>query len=90
MSEIIAQAKYRLHGTDHKGKPYETTVKATLEKSGAFEYGNGTMMVLEWENGNKPNIFDTRYSVGITKNFVEFARQQIDAMTLDTIKVEVI
>lgn len=90
MSEIYATANFRLSGEGNDGEPYEATVEATLEKSGAFDYGNGTCMILKWSTRNRPEYFDTRYSKVSAKNFTEFAKEQIEAMVLDTIKVETI
>ena len=88
MNEIYATANFRLNGTDYDGKPYEATVEATLEKSGAFDYGNGTCMILKWSTRERPELFDTRYAKVSARNFSEFAREQLEAMTIDTIKVE--
>jgi hypothetical protein len=90
MYTIYAEANYRVYGTGYDGKPYETTVHATLEKSGAFEYGNGTCMVLKWADQPAPHLYDTRYCDVSAENFTEFARRELEAQTLDTIHVEVI
>ena len=48
------------------GKEHRCTM--TLEKSGAFKYGNGTYVRLTDDEG-LTETFDTRYEVGITQNF---------------------
>lgn len=88
MSEILASANYRLKGTGHNGGLVDETVKATLQKSGAFDYGNGTCMILEWSDRKSKDLYDTRYSKVTPKNFSEFAKKQIEMMVLDTITVE--
>lgn len=90
MKPIYATADYRLSGTGYDDQPYETTVHATLEKSGAFDYGNGTCMSLKWADEPRAHWFDTRYCKVSAKNFTEFAKEEIEARVLDTITVEVI
>lgn len=88
MSEILASANYKLKGKGHNGGLVDVTVKATLQKSGAFDYGNGTCMILEWSDRKDKDLYDTRYSKVSPKNFTEFAKEQIEMMVLDTITVE--
>ena len=90
MAEIYAEANFKVSGMVNNGKPYEATVKATLEKSGAFEYGNGTCMVLEWSDRKTPNLYDTRYCKVSAENFTQFAKEELEAQVIDTFKVEVI
>ena len=89
MSKVLATADYRISGTGYDGKPLDETVHAELRESGAFQYGNGTCMVLEWSYGHRES-FDTRYEKVNVWNFKEFAKKVIEDRVLDTIKVEVI
>lgn len=90
MTPIYAEADFRVHGTGYDGNPYETTVHATLEKSGAFDYGNGTCMSLKWADQKMTHWYDTRYSNVSPDNFAEFAKAELEAQTLDTIQVDII
>lgn len=51
-------------------------VKAELEKSEAFDYGNNTCAYIEVENlpkgFDREWLIDTRYTSGVTKNFKGF------------------
>lgn len=87
---IYATADFRVHGLGYDKKPYETTVHATLEKSGAFDYGNGTCMVFKWADSPMPHCYDTRYCDVTPQNFTEFAKEELEAQTLDTIMVDVL
>ena len=56
----------RIEFCEQNNKQYNRTFTATLQKSGAFEYGNGTMVAIEWgamANGRTPEekLLDTRY-----------------------------
>ena len=53
---MISEEKYLV---TCNGKKYE--YRLTLEKSGAFAYGNGTCMAM-YVDDNFIDIFDTRYS----------------------------
>ena len=89
-NKALATANFRVSGTGNNGKPYSATITATLEKSGAFAYGNGTCMILRWSDRRMSDLYDTRYSAVSPKNFTKFAKEQIESMVLDTITVEVI
>ena len=57
-------------------------VKGTLMTTGATSYGNGTCVVIHsFLNGRaiQPRYIDTRYVVGITKNFEEFMIDELSA-----------
>lgn len=69
--------KGRIEFCDEANKKFDRDFTATLDKSGAFEYGNGTCVVIEFgamQNGIIPEekLFDTRYEKGITKHFKEW------------------
>lgn len=85
----MAKAVFKVGGEGHNGH-YEATVTATLEKSGAFAYGNGTCMVFEWSDRKQPDLFDTRYCSVSSKNFTEFAKAELRARLLDSIEIETI
>lgn len=66
--------KGRIEFIDDDKKEYNREFTATLDKSCAFDYGNGTCVVIKFgamQNGRTPEskLFDTRYEKGITKNF---------------------
>lgn len=85
----MAKAVFRVCGEGWDGH-YEATVTATLEKSGAFAYGNGTSMVFVWSDRKTPDLFDTRYCMVSPKNFTEFAKAELRARLLDSIAIETI
>ena len=87
---IYATADFRVHGLGFNKKPFDATVHATLEKSGAFDYGNGTCMVFQWSNSPISDCYDTRYCKVTAENFTEFAKEELEAQTLDTIMVDVL
>lgn len=58
-------------------KQYDCTFEAKLTKSGAFDYGNGTCVVVEYgeyPNGKKrqPDYIDTRYETSLEKTIPSF------------------
>lgn len=93
MAEALAIADYRLTGTGWNGTPVNETVHAELQKSGAFQYGNQTYMVLTWnarKGMNRTEVYDTRYERVTSRTFKQFALKVLQGMVMDTIKVEVI
>lgn len=88
-TEIIATADFKLSGAGWDGLPVNYEVHASLFKSGAFEYGNGTGMAFEWNNGNR-ETFDTRYNRVNAENFTQFAYEVLRSRTMETINVEVV
>lgn len=74
--------KGRIEFCNEATKEFNGDFVATLCESGAFHYGNGTMVVVEFgimANGNKPQrrLIDTRYErIDLTKQgFEQFLRQ---------------
>ena len=60
-----------------ENKCYNRTFVARLEKSGAFQYGNGTCVIIEFgksEDGRsyQPKLIDTRYEQAIDGNEEHF------------------
>lgn len=89
--KVLEQRKYKVNLIDRIAKKIalDTTdgsdhykVTATLMKSGAFDYGNGTCVAIEYENlpaiFENVRVFDTRYESGITNNFDEWVRSYFD------------
>ena len=83
--KVFETRHYLLHLIPSIAEKVETTdgeptlkVKATLEESNAFKYGNQTCVGIEIENlpssWNNPMGFDTRYDVGIKSNFDGWCR----------------
>lgn len=88
MSDILATADFKVTGTSSiTGKEVDTTVHFELYKSGAFDYGNGTGMSMEWENGNE-FCYDTRYEPVTADNFKEFALQFLRSYIQSTLRAE--
>lgn len=91
MEGILASAKFRLHGITLDGDPYDVTVVATLEKSGAFSYGNGTLTVFRYSDDMLPKSIDTRYATNLSpKTFVQFAKKVLEDWCAPTIMVDVV
>ena len=86
--DVLATAKLHLTGTGWDDQKIDEYVNATLEVSGAFQYGNQTCMAFEWENGNVES-FDTRYEHVTPDTFAEFARRVLDDRTMKTVQVEI-
>lgn len=75
MDKIII--KGRLEFVEEEAKEYSRDFTATLTKSAAFDYGNGTMVTIVYglmNNGRKANdeYLDTRYSKTIRKDRLLF------------------
>lgn len=93
MTEALATADYRLTGTGWNETPIDETVHAELHKSGAFQYGNQTCMVLTWnarKGMNRTEVYDTRYERVTSRTFKQYALKALQNMVMDTVKVEVI
>lgn len=84
---IFSEKRYELYFKPSIAKKVaeETTdgeptykVKATLQKSGCFDYGNGTAVGLEFENlpprFERIKGFDTRYDSRVTEDFDGWCR----------------
>ena len=56
----------------------EITKRFILTKSSAFQYGNGTCVLVECDNGLDEYV-DTRYDIGITKNFMAWVLDYLTA-----------
>ena len=72
VGDVIAQADFRVYGKGWNDALVDDTVHATLEVSGATQYGNGTCMAFEWSNGNVDS-YDTRYEQVTPDTFGNFA-----------------
>lgn len=77
MKEITVTGKIEF--LREENKCYNRTFVARLEKSCAFQYGNGTCVTVEFGKSAdgrsyEPKLIDTRYEVGITKNFEQWLR----------------
>lgn len=72
----IATADFRVNGTASNGyKANNLNAHMELQKSCAFQYGNGTCVIMEIE-GQRTHFFDTRYDVTLHRdgsNFQEWA-----------------
>lgn len=59
--------KSRAYAVTLDGQTY--TMRAELHKSGAFQYGNGTTLVLYDGVNTAPWVYDTRYETGIVRDW---------------------
>lgn len=82
---MIAQEKFKL--TTENGT--EVIMRLELHESGAFQYGNQTMMVL-YEGDRQMGFYDTRYEKGCSspKSFHKWALEFVKDYVRPTIKVE--
>ena len=91
MEKALATADYRVHGTItegfFKGKEFDKKVHFELHKSGAFEYGNQTCMIMQFE-GSEPQMFDTRYEKVSAKSFGEYTQEFIYTQIAEGLKAE--
>lgn len=72
--------------TSKRGRVY--LMDLVLTDSGAFEYGNGTA-VLFYDGVNAvPQLYDTRYEVGIKEHFEEWCDSFLRNMLPETTKIE--
>ena len=65
---------------------YDRKFIAILTESGAFQYGNGTMVVIEWDAMKnriipEPELIDTRYDVKIHRDGSNFKQWLTDYFT---------
>ena len=83
MTDILAKADFRVYGEEK----VDTKVHFELYKSGATDYGNGTGMSMEWENGSE-FFYDTRYEPVDAENFKEYALEFLKNYIRDTLQAE--
>jgi len=86
--DILATADFRLFGVGWNGKSYEGTVHAELAVSGAFQYGNQTVMSFEYSDDRPDDVFDTRYENVTPGTFKEFAQKVLRGQVMDSIAIE--
>lgn len=89
----LAVADFHLTGTGWSGRTVDETVHAELHKSGAFQYGNQTCMVLTWnarKGFGRTEVYDTRYENVTSKTFKEFALKALQGMVMETVTVTAI
>ena len=88
MTEIYATADFKVTGTSKvTGKEIDTTVHFELYKSGAFDYGNGAGMSMQFK-GSMEECFDTRYEQVSADNFKEYAEEFLKNYLADGLKAE--
>lgn len=86
--KAIATADFRVFGKRAwDGKEVNTSVHLELHKSGAFDYGNGTMTIMKFEKSDE-QAFDTRYEAVNANNFSEFAERLVKNYVADGLEVE--
>ena len=70
--KVTANLENAYYSENPTWKTETLTILFTVEKSGAFDYGNGTCVKLEGDDVNYNNkCFDTRYFNGTLANFVD-------------------
>ena len=90
MTEIFATADFKVTGTSEvTGKEIDTTVHFELYKSGAFDYGNGTGMSMQFK-GSMEQCYDTRYEPVTADNFKEYAEDFLKGYLAKGLKAEAI
>lgn len=90
-NKVLDSASFRVYGKDELLGELDTKAHLKLLKSGAFDYGNGTCVVMEWEmEGTIPQLFDTRYEKGITKDFKKWALDFIQRYIRPELTAEII
>jgi hypothetical protein len=90
MEEIYATADFKVTGTSEvTGKEIDTTVHFELYKSGAFDYGNGTGMSMQFK-GSMEQCYDTRYEPVTVDNFKEYAEDFLKGYLAKGLKAEAI
>lgn len=88
MANILATADFKVTGTrEDDGRAVDTTVHFELYKSGAFNYGNGTGMSMQWE-GSMEQCYDTRYEPVTVDNFGEYALEFLGNCIADGLHAE--
>ncbi len=60
--------KNKYNVTFAKAPEYNAEFEISLEKSGAFSYGNGTCVVVK-RNGKVDEAIDTRYDKAVSRDF---------------------
>ena len=73
----LAKVKFKVAGTRDDGEEINTTAELELHESGAFDYGNGTCMLMKFEGGDV-HMYDTRYEKVSAENFTEYAQNFIN------------
>ena len=68
MKEAMKVRKYRV---DLNGRTFHQRLE--LHKSEAFKYGNGTCVAYYDGLNSEPEVYDTRYEIGIVDGFDEWA-----------------
>lgn len=86
---VLATADFKIYGMGY-AFPVDTTAHAELSVSGAFDYGNGTCMCIQYKNSPVPDVYDTRYSDVTPETFTEFAKGVLKENLCKTLTVEVI
>ena len=64
--ELFAEKKFKVTFKNIPEVTYNVTI--TRDKSGAFNYGNGTCVVVKGI-GDMPMVYDTRYDGSVMKDF---------------------
>ena len=80
------KVKGKIEFKDSYNKEYDRDFTATLGESGAFQYGNGTCVDIEWgkmANGRTAqNVYiDTRYDTTIKANEKDFKKWLVNYFT---------
>lgn len=88
MAQIFATADFKVTGrSEVTGKDVDTTVHFELYKSGAFDYGNGTGMSMQFK-GSMEQCYDTRYESVSADNFKEYAEDFLRGYLAGGLKAE--
>ena len=74
----LASARFKVTGKrEFDGEEINTTAELELHESGAFDYGNGTCLLMKFEGGDV-QLYDTRYEKVSAETFKEYAQEFIN------------
>ena len=86
----LATATFKVTGKrEFDGEEIDTKVTLELHDSGAFDYGNETCMLMQFE-GSDVHCFDTRYEKVTVDTFTEYAEEFINNYIAKGYKAELI
>ena len=77
MTTEIASAKFHVYGTTSWGHPVDKQVTLHLGQSGAFGYGNGLAVRVEYDGGGIDQLYDVRYDRRLRRdgsNYTEWVK----------------
>ena len=84
----LAEARFKVSGNrKFDGERIETEVYLGLFKSGAFDYGNRTCMIMKFRDSAE-QLFDTRYEKVSVKTFKKYAKEFLKNYVAEGLEIE--